>query len=341
MTIPQPYFSVITPVYNRARLIGRALSSCLCQDFRDFEVIVVDDGSTDGTWETARKYADSNVRLVRHEHNRGVCPARNTGVSAARGQWLIFLDSDDELLPGALSFVYNRTLEVAPDIVRLVFMYRLDDGGTSPDPPLAHEIWDYIRYIKWVATPKDRGDYCNVIRKCAFEKVHFPDSRAKETFFHMDLARLFLTRSCPDVVGLIHSDADKRSLHFSTEGLTRDAPDAAAAMEQLLSRHGEAVRQMSPQLYWQCIRGASTTHFLAGNRTQGVCYAVGYLLRNPLSARIWAVTAFGLLGSKPLAWLKARGAPALVSAFSAILARIPALALLFPALWLTGSALKS
>ncbi len=94
--------SVIIPTYNRAALVAEAVASVLAQTWRDFEVLVVDDGSTDGTIEALAPYA-SRLRLLRRESRGGVSAARNTGIKAARGEWLAFLDSDDLWLPEKLS----------------------------------------------------------------------------------------------------------------------------------------------------------------------------------------------------------------------------------------------
>jgi len=91
--------SVVIPCYNQAHFLGEAIESVLAQSYRNFEVIVVDDGSTDGTPEVASRYEEA--RLVRQE-NRGLAGARNRGLAEARGEYVVFLDSDDRLLAGAL-----------------------------------------------------------------------------------------------------------------------------------------------------------------------------------------------------------------------------------------------
>jgi len=96
-----PLFSVIIPVYNRHTPVSEAIDSVLGQTFTDYELIVVDDGSTDGTREIEREYRGA-IRYVRQEHS-GVSAARNAGVGASSGSWLAFLDSDDRWLPGKLS----------------------------------------------------------------------------------------------------------------------------------------------------------------------------------------------------------------------------------------------
>ena len=95
-----PTVSVVIPSYNRARLLREAIDSVLAQDFDDFELIVVDDGSTDETPRVLESYAQ--ILVVRQAHS-GVSAARNAGIGTASGQLLAFLDSDDLWLPEKLS----------------------------------------------------------------------------------------------------------------------------------------------------------------------------------------------------------------------------------------------
>jgi glycosyltransferase involved in cell wall biosynthesis len=96
-----PHFSVIIPTYNRAVLLTEALASVFAQEYRDFEVIVVDDGSTDDSESVVRKFGAS-VRLLRQQ-NRGPGAARNLGIAEARGMYVAFLDSDDLWFPWTLA----------------------------------------------------------------------------------------------------------------------------------------------------------------------------------------------------------------------------------------------
>ena len=95
--------SVIIPTCNRAALVQEAVASVLAQTWREFELLVVDDGSTDDTPEALAPYA-SRIRLLRRESRGGVSAARNAGIAAARGEWLAFLDSDDLWLPEKLAW---------------------------------------------------------------------------------------------------------------------------------------------------------------------------------------------------------------------------------------------
>jgi glycosyltransferase involved in cell wall biosynthesis len=95
-----PKVSVIIPTYNRAHLVGKAIQSVLDQTFSDFEVIVVDDGSTDNTRKVVSQFKDK-VRYI-YQDNKGRSAARNSGMRNSRGQYITFLDSDDHYLPDKL-----------------------------------------------------------------------------------------------------------------------------------------------------------------------------------------------------------------------------------------------
>lgn len=93
-----PAVSVVIPTYNRVATLPRALESVLRQTFQDIEVIVVDDCSTDGSWDYLQSVRDPRLRIVRHEANRGGGAARNSGIALARAGLVAFQDSDDEWL---------------------------------------------------------------------------------------------------------------------------------------------------------------------------------------------------------------------------------------------------
>jgi glycosyltransferase involved in cell wall biosynthesis len=92
----------VLPTFNRAATLPRAIDSVLAQTWTDWELIVVDDGSSDGTTELLAGYDDPRIRSVCHETNRGVTAAKNTGFDQILGDWLVMLDSDDEMVPEAL-----------------------------------------------------------------------------------------------------------------------------------------------------------------------------------------------------------------------------------------------
>lgn len=123
-----PYISIIVPVYNTEAYLRRCLISILNQGFVNFELLLVDDGSTDKSWEICREYAESDSRIrLFHKDNGGVSSARNLGLSKACGEWIYFVDSDDEVLPNGLQSLVN-CISSEVDIVMGGFVEE-DEGG--------------------------------------------------------------------------------------------------------------------------------------------------------------------------------------------------------------------
>jgi glycosyltransferase involved in cell wall biosynthesis len=127
-----PKLSIIIPVYNSADYLRPCLGSVLNQNFSDFELIIVDDGSKDGSREIIEEYAkkDIRIKLIFHEINKGVGPARNSGLAAAKGEFIAFVDSDDWLEKNMYSSLITRQAETDADIVECnVFRH-----GETPVP---------------------------------------------------------------------------------------------------------------------------------------------------------------------------------------------------------------
>lgn len=146
-----PLVSVVIPVFNRAPMIAAAVESCLAQTYRSIEVILVDDCSTDDLDTAVRPFVDRpEVHLVRHETNLGVSAARNSGVAAAKGAYVAFLDSDDAWLPTKLE---RQVAEVRSRSDRNVLCGTLtkvisDQGGVQIRPkrqkPVTVPVGDYL-----------------------------------------------------------------------------------------------------------------------------------------------------------------------------------------------------
>lgn len=306
MSQAPPYFSIIIPMYNRERFIGRALASCLAQDFSDFEIVVVDDGSEDGSREAVGRVHDPRIRLVCHGANLGRCPARNTGMSVAGGEWLVFLDSDDEILPGSLRRIHERACGLSSDVGAMHFMCRDDAGRLSPDPPHRDEVVDYEGFVRWMeAATGGRGEAMPCARRKTFPAVRYSDGQVEEGMYHLDMARRFRVQLCPDVVRLYHQDADNQVVRPTSREMRAHARDGAREVEEVLARHHAALQQWAPTVFIRTVQSGMLFNFLAGRRGRALAYARWRFRLRPVSTKACAILLVGLLGPAPLAFLRA------------------------------------
>lgn len=124
-----PKVTVVVPVYNVEAYVGKCIDSILEQSFSDFELILVDDGSTDSGGKICDRYAEKDGRIrVIHQKNEGLGGARNTGIKAAVGVYLLFVDSDDTIAPHTIEATYSKAVETNADMVVFGFQSVGEDG---------------------------------------------------------------------------------------------------------------------------------------------------------------------------------------------------------------------
>lgn len=143
-----PLVSVVIPTYNRAGLLQRAIDSVLAQTYENLEIIVVDDASTDNTQDVVTSYDDPRVTYICHETNRHGSAARNTGIEAADGEYVAFLDDDDEWYPEKLERQVATLQDAAEDVGMVycwsdVYAEAADSGRIATNKPTLHgDIFD-------------------------------------------------------------------------------------------------------------------------------------------------------------------------------------------------------
>jgi glycosyltransferase involved in cell wall biosynthesis len=168
--------SVVIPTYNYGAFVGETVENVLKQTYRNFEIIVVDDGSTDDTQERLEPYAD-RIRYI-HQQNQGCAAARNTGIQAAKGEWIAFLDSDDLWHPRKLE-VQMAYLAKHPDIALLAANHLEDLSGGWPAIDTDHELPAERISLEDIIIRSRFGPSCVVARKeCFAESGAFDSSLA-------------------------------------------------------------------------------------------------------------------------------------------------------------------
>jgi len=163
-----PTVSAIVPSYNRGYILDRAVKSIIEQTFENWELIVVDDGSSDNTQQVVEAFDDPRIRYLRHDVNRGVCAARNTAIESVKGNYIAFLDSDDTWLPDKLA----KQLQVFQDsseTVGVVYTWLglTDINGTIKrlrDPLYRGNLRENLLFSNLIGSPSTvmvRSDYLN------------------------------------------------------------------------------------------------------------------------------------------------------------------------------------
>lgn len=184
-------FSVVMPVYNREKYLRQAVDSVLSQTFTDYELIAVDDGSTDQSPEILKSYGD-HLKAIR-QSNSGPEVARNTGVAVAQGEYLVMVDSDDALLPHALA-TYDRIIrefDSPPIIVGSLKEFR-DNQEIHPEAIASHPM-EILRFRDYLSKDTSFGVSIGgiVIKKSVFDEVGGFRNSTPETF-HVEDANLIL-----------------------------------------------------------------------------------------------------------------------------------------------------
>lgn len=167
--------SIIIPAYNAAHFLARSVASALAQTHPETEVVIVDDGSTDGTSALADELAaqDGRIKVV-HQENRGLAEARRSGIKAAQAELIMHLDADDELLPDAVAFLYEKCVEQHLDMAYGSFIKVIDDVTFEVPHPMEGVLTgdEYLHFLF------DRRCMCaswgNLCRREAWSDDIFP-----------------------------------------------------------------------------------------------------------------------------------------------------------------------
>lgn len=289
-----PKVSVIIPTYNRSHVLGRAVRSVLNQTYQDFELIVVDDGSSDATVEVVSGFADPRIRYLRHEENRGAAAARNSGIKAARGEYIAFLDSDDEWFPEKLQKQVEAFAKLPPR-VGMVYtdLWKIGDDGVRrywrasrilPDDGLVydHLLADRLTGISLPSV---------VVRKECFTKVgmfdeEFPRLIDRELF--MRLSKHFYFYHLPEA--LVN--------YYETEPRISSEPELLiAARRLLLEKYYDDIsanrRSLAQHRYL-----IGNLLCRKGNLAEGRNYLLGAVWSYPLSIRYLTAAISSLLGER-------------------------------------------
>jgi glycosyltransferase involved in cell wall biosynthesis len=296
----QFYFSIVIGVFNRETIIKRCIDSCLDQIFPDFEIVVVDDGSTDKTLDILNQIHDPRLRIIKHSQNRGISPARNTGINNSKGKWIVGVDSDWALFPHSLQRLYELTNSLDENIIAVRARQIWDTGRVAP-LFIPKEPIDYIGRIKWVDV-EGGSDVLPCYRRNVFDKVTFdPDRRGSlEMLYNLNMARQGLMLYVEDILCMQYSDAPNSTTRGNMKSrvntLKKCAPDTLWMYLESLRIHGSDLKEYGPKSYITLHRSIGLQYFYLGKKWMGLKSTLFYLSKRPYDLVTWFVMILGLLG---------------------------------------------
>jgi glycosyltransferase involved in cell wall biosynthesis len=226
--------SVVMPVRNRAGIVATAIQSILVQTFANFEVVVVDDGSTDNTLDVLRTIVDARVRILASPNAKGVSAARNQGLDAARGEWIAYLDSDNVWEPDYLCAMVGAILHCHDADALYSAQYLYQQGLALPDS---------VRFVAYNKTLLRNRNYidlnCFVHRRSLLPQMEdWFDTGLKRLVdwdFIRKIAERFEIRSVPFLQSVYIEGLDGQNitqsedLHVATERVQQNARDREAS----------------------------------------------------------------------------------------------------------------
>jgi glycosyltransferase involved in cell wall biosynthesis len=236
-----PVVSVVLPTYNRASLLNRAIRSVLAQSYSNFELIVIDDGSTDETYVVMNGFRDRRIRYISLEHNTGAAAARNVGIRMARGKFLAFQDSDDEWLPTKLAKQMSafrcgsRRLGVVYSDMEKILSDGTVNYFAAPDVPSSRLINPAIRFYQ----VGNLGIQSAVIkRECLDAAGHFNESLPAFEDLEMFIR---LARQCE-----FHRIEEPLVRYHDTQGISKDLYAAWRSRRLMLKLYYKEILTHSP-----------------------------------------------------------------------------------------------
>lgn len=221
--LQSPLISVIIPTHNRAQELKRSVESVLKQTRQDFEIIIISDGSTDNTPDTVTSFNDPRIRFFQHEVCKGASAARNTGLRAAKGKYIAFLDDDDEWLPTKLE-KQLPVIEKSPPEVGLVYAWMEYFKNGESRGLRAPELRGNV-FVEMLDKQAIGGCPTIIIKREVIERIGFFDEslpRGNDGNYWRRITKYYNVDFVPKVLANVHLDSKNRISHISKRGLQNE-----------------------------------------------------------------------------------------------------------------------
>lgn len=264
-----PVFSVILSTYNRAHLLPRAIKSVLNQTYQNFELIIVDDCSTDNTEEVVRTFSDERIKYFKHKKNKGVLGTRNTGFKLAKGKYIAFLDSDDELLPEALEVAISKFINSSPEEKPKIICFDSIDAEKNKICTKGKKEEGYIPYEDSLCG-RTSGDYWGVINKKAIDKDDLKfDERlwGYESILWLKLHQKYGIFYFPEVLLKIHRERDNHMCSFKSQ--LKHISKIVLTKKVFFREYGKEMKYLCPKFYGKNLAILGFYQLIDGEKQEG------------------------------------------------------------------------
>lgn len=290
-----PLFSVITPALNRAYCVKDAIFSVLRQKDPNFEVIVFDAGSTDGTAEVARSIGDKRIKVGEYPKSKGVNFSRNRAIEMATGEWLVLLDSDDQLTENAFEIMKKDIAEIDENVA-LIF-YGTKDRASGKMKSYFHVKRGFVSYDEWVGEIGLKGEFLAMVRRKVFDDEMFPeDMVAFEKYYWLKILEKYKVMVNNTAIRIYEADDDNRQ----TKQLMKPemAEPRARSYKKFLTTFGDDMKRVNPKLYSHYLCVMAHLFLLSGNKKEGR-KALKLAAKNGINLKIYALMLISYLGRWP------------------------------------------
>lgn len=279
-------FSIITPTYNRAYTIELAIKSALNQSYKNFEMIISDDGSTDNTEEVVRKYLhDPRIKYIKSNKNGGVNIARNIALKniANDSDWMTFLDSDDEFFPDALETM-KATIESHPELNYFRFASIYDDGISKCSLDTSELIVDFEAYL---GNKQAKGDWVVAFNKKVLDEGFLFEEELNgfEGISWLDLSRKEKVYYELKQVLLIHAQNNDSLLRPKRKD-RKFYTNIKKGRILYLKKFGDELKEVSKKRYAQDLYALGNARILLGETREGILNTVNAMKYDLFNLRI-------------------------------------------------------
>ena len=294
--LDNPKVSVVITTYNRARLLPRAVNSVLAQTYDDYEIIIVDDCSNDDTQQVISEFTDSRIHHFRHDINRGLSAARNTGIANARGEYIAFLDDDDEYVSVRLARQVALLDESLPEVA-MVYGHTAERND-SPDN-VADENGRVITsnvYEEALAGGNVTGSISFLARTSVVREIGGFNSELElyeDRFFTCSILQKYKVIFDPQVVAIVHIG------HCYPRTANANDMGRSLKISQYYRTHirtFKAQLELRPKVFAHVLRDYATSEMRCGYVRKAISVTLDAFKLAPLSLRnIFHVTWMSII----------------------------------------------